>query len=128
MSILIKGRQKPKNCLMCQFHGFGGYKNELIVCSLTGRSEVQPSNVPNCPIVEVPTPHGRLIDADVLYENTAEWEAQAFHMVIKTMNDEDKSEWRRWSWISAERSAFKYDVADAPTIIEAEEGANNENL
>ena len=66
MSILIKGMKMPRNCLMCQFHGFGGYKNEFIVCSLTGRSEGQLSNVPDCPLVEVPTPHGRLFDANAL--------------------------------------------------------------
>lgn len=58
----------------------------------------------------------RLIDADALYEQTAGWEATALHMVEKTMNDEDKTEWRRWSAILNERTAFKYDVADAPTI------------
>ena len=53
MSVLVKGMKMPRNCLMCQFHGFGGYKNELIVCSLTGRSEGQLSNVLGCPLVEV---------------------------------------------------------------------------
>ena len=59
---------------------------------------------------------GRLIDGNVLYEKTAEWEAQALHMVEKTMNDEDATEWKRWSTILTERSAFKFDVADAPTV------------
>ena len=68
MSVLVKGMEMPKRCLTCQFHGFGGYKNELIVCSLTGWSEGQLSNVRGCPLIEVPTPHGRLIDADELYE------------------------------------------------------------
>ena len=58
----------------------------------------------------------RLIDADVLYEKTAEWEAQALHMADVTMHDEDKTEWRRWSAVLTERSAFKHDIADAPTI------------
>ena len=58
----------------------------------------------------------RLIDADALYEKTAEWEAQALHMVEVTMHYEDKTEWRRWSAVLTERSAFKYDIADAPTI------------
>lgn len=61
----------------------------------------------------------RLIDADALYEKAAEWEAQALHMVAVTMNDEDKTEWRRWNVILTERSAFKFDIADAP-IIEPE--------
>lgn len=58
----------------------------------------------------------RLVDADALYEKTAEWEAQALHMVEMTMRDEDNAEWRRWSAVLTERSAFKHDVADAPTI------------
>lgn len=58
----------------------------------------------------------RLIDADALYEKVAEWEAQALHMVEMTMHDEDNAEWKRWSTILTERSAFKFDVADAPTI------------
>lgn len=58
----------------------------------------------------------RLIDADALYEKAAEREAQALHMCEKTMNDEDLTEWRRWLAILKERSAFKFDIADAPTI------------
>lgn len=55
-----------------------------------------------------------LIDRQALYEKMAELEAQALHMVEKTMNDENKTEWRKWSTILTERSAFKFDVADAP--------------
>ena len=102
MSVLIKGRQKPESCLMCQFHGFGGYKNELIVCSLTGRSEGQLSNVLDCPLVEVPTPHGRLIDGEKAKEELRRAEALTrafgYHNVIET-------------------------ISEVPTIIEAEEGA-----
>ena len=57
----------------------------------------------------------RYIDADALYEKTAEWEAQALHMCEVTMQDEDKTEWKRWSTILTERSAFKFDIADFPT-------------
>ena len=57
----------------------------------------------------------RYIEADALYERTAEWEAQALAQVERTMNDEDKTEWKKWSVILTERSAFKFDVADAPT-------------
>ena len=58
----------------------------------------------------------RLIDGDALYNQTAEWENRALNAVMKTMNDEDKTEWEKWSTILAERSAFKFDVADAPTV------------
>lgn len=64
----------------------------------------------------------RLINANALYEKTAEWEAQALHMVEVTMNDEDKTEWRMWSAVLKERSAFKFDIADAPTIEERKKG------
>lgn len=55
------------------------------------------------------------INREALYKQTAEWEAQAFHMVEATMNDKDLTEWKRWSTILNERSAFKFDVADFPT-------------
>ena len=100
MSILIKGMKMPENCLMCQFHGFGGYKNESIVCSLTGRSEGQLLNVPNCPLVEIP-PHGRLVDADAL---KATFCAECNHT------------------ITCEDCDIDYHIGRlAPTIIEAEE-------
>ena len=57
-----------------------------------------------------------LIDKRVLYKQTAEWEAQALAMVEKTMHNEDPTEWRRWSAVLTERTAFKHDVADAPTV------------
>ena len=51
-----------------------------------------------------------------LYEKTAEWEAQALHMVELHLHDDDKEEWRKWYTVLNERSAFKYDVADAPAV------------
>ena len=58
----------------------------------------------------------RYIDADALYEKTAEWEAQALHMVEIHSHDEDNAEWKRWSTILTERSAFKFDIADFPSV------------
>lgn len=58
----------------------------------------------------------RLIDADALYEKTAEWEAKALAMLERTINDEDTDDWKKWTLILQERSAFKHDIADAPTI------------
>ena len=99
MSVLIKGMNMPENCLWCQFHGFAGYKNESIVCSLTGQSEEQLSNVPNCPIVEVPTPHGDLIDRWKLTETA--------------MIDPDEGK-----YVAVYRAD---EVDEAPVVIEAEE-------
>lgn len=58
----------------------------------------------------------RLIDADALYEKTAEWEAQALAQVERYNPTDSREEWLRWSFVLKERSAFKFDVADAPTI------------
>lgn len=119
MSILIRGMEAPKSCEECNFSA-GGYclaksLDFLNWCVVNDRP--RPSW---CPLIELP-PHGDLIDRNKLYEKTAEWEAQALHMVAVTMHDEDTTEWRKWSTVLKERGAFKFDVADAPTIIEAEE-------
>lgn len=59
----------------------------------------------------------RLIDADALYERACELEAQALEYVGKIIHDDEKiEEWRKWSSILNERTAFKYDIYDAPTI------------
>lgn len=66
----------------------------------------------------------RLIDADVLYDKAVKWEAQAIvalmevgsDMPFEAMKDVDKIEWLRLTAIFNERTAFKFDVADAPTI------------
>lgn len=67
----------------------------------------------------------RLIDADALYERACSLEAQALDYVGKLIErDGDKVsvEWRIWSAILAERTAFKHDVFDAPTIKERKTG------
>lgn len=61
----------------------------------------------------------RLIDADALYERACNLEVQALDYVGKLIErDGDKVsvEWKIWSAILTERTAFKHDVFDAPTI------------
>jgi hypothetical protein len=61
MSILIKGMEMPKNCLVCQCTD-----SEYGECVLDPEKRV-PTDYKQiaewCPLVPVP-PHGRLIDAD----------------------------------------------------------------
>ena len=59
MSVLIKGMEKPKNCFGCDFNincycknNYGEIDRDLWFCDKT------------CQIVEVPVPHGDLIDID----------------------------------------------------------------
>lgn len=61
----------------------------------------------------------RLIDADALYERATTLEAQALNYVGKLIErdgDEPSVEWKIWSAILAERTAFKHDLMDAPTV------------
>lgn len=59
MSILIKGIDMPKTCEECEVWSLCHYPK---VPKGIGRRE------PDCPLVEIPTPHGRLIDADLFKE------------------------------------------------------------
>ena len=61
----------------------------------------------------------RLIDADALYKRACDLEAQALDYVEKLIErdgDEFSTEWKIWSAILTERTAFKHDVFDAPSI------------
>ena len=90
MSVLIKGMEKPKSCESCPFEDFGG-------CMFRVQKE-------DCPLVEIPTPHGRLIDADAVL-------LQYNGSILTAQCD----------YAEGLRDAAE-DVKTAPTIIEAEEG------
>lgn len=63
-------------------------------------------------------PHGRLGDLDVLYEKFARLENEAMS-ALKTTNA-GSPDWIKWSAILTERTGYKFDIADAPTIIPAD--------
>lgn len=68
MSILIKGMKLPKSCYFCRI-GNQAVIGLGITCRIAGRTYANDSNRPSsrpswCPLIEVLTPHGRLIDAD----------------------------------------------------------------
>ncbi len=52
MSVILKGMEMPERCGSC-FLRVGGCKQRIYM-------EQRPKD---CPLVEIPTPHGRLIDA-----------------------------------------------------------------
>ena len=114
MSILIKGMKMPKDCPMCPCAHWN--KNDVMTgCEIVLRyipdSETdywQSDKRPGwCPLVEVPTPHGPLIDADEIIE------VQMF--------DEMYEEWTLKTMSVAEYLASAADMP--PTVIEAEEEA-----
>lgn len=105
MSVIIRGLSKPENCFSCPFFdvyspsrssGDEEYQCDLFVSldywQAAGKADKA------CPLVEIPTPHGRLIDADAL---------------VKSMRD--------FSYMWGERMNDEW-VGEAPTIIESEDG------
>lgn len=72
MSILIKGVEMPENCIYLdekantKFCFFCNH-DDTPFCAYRGAGLGIEDERPDwCPLVEVPTPHGRLIDADAL--------------------------------------------------------------
>lgn len=112
MSILIKGMEKPKDCYSCPF-AHDGWPDEWEMHCLFLDRQVgyfgKKLKVPkDCPLVEVPTPHGRLVDADAVL-------SQYNGNILTAQND----------YAEGLRDAAE-DIKTAPTIIEAEEGDKNE--
>lgn len=100
MSIIIKGMDMPKSCNECMSECI----NIPLECYPDG------DTVPDCPLVEIPTPHGRLIDGDIIDEQIG----------IPKKCDEDCKYWG----IYCEKGSELYicDILhNAPTILEAEE-------
>ena len=66
MSVIVKGMKMPNSCFSCE--GCDGNKQYGYYCGLMQDAKdlegINPSTQkPNwCPLIEIPTPHGRLID------------------------------------------------------------------
>ena len=69
MGIYVKGMGMPKNCAECPVALSGKYCRISQTYTTYIKLPIRPGH---CPLVEVPEPHGRLIDADELAE-TAEF-------------------------------------------------------
>ena len=91
MSIIIKGMDMPKSCWECGMFG----------CSLNERLKHVETRNPECPLIEIPSPHGRLIDADDFIDVCE---------MLADKND-DRRPWEQAEWIAK----------DMITILEAEE-------
>ena len=101
MSILIKSMEMPNRCFECIFlatvPNFFCLAGKRDLCAEHGINISRPDW---CPLVEVPTPHGRLGDLDKL---------------MTEFMDSDLDHLQRDDW----REVVQI-VADAPTVIEAE--------
>ena len=121
MSVLVKGMKMPKRCWDCNFCKYlkeewvnftdaNGlfYCKDYFCCDLIKNSQFLDSEAlhgkhSDCPIVEVPTPHGDLISREWLIDI-------ALHLLNTAKND-DIANGVKWLW--------QY-IIDAPAIIPAE--------
>lgn len=72
MGVYIKDMNMPENCSECRFGILSGDRDWCAV-SLKYRNHETAGHVPDdCPLVEVKTPHGDLIDRNEL-EPDSEW-------------------------------------------------------
>ena len=90
MGLYVKGESKPDVCESCWFHvrwnGFEdlqcGLNDGKIIAMNTHEYKGQTAIPDWCPLVEVPEPHGRLIDADALADDL-DYDDKMFHDEIK---------------------------------------------
>ena len=109
MSIVVKGMEIPKNCTLCDSIGLNVAIGCPVMTGINGRAT-------DCPLVELPEKHGRLIDADAL---------KADYDMGDDCND-CKTGWKECQY---NHTYTKMDFCgwldDAETVIEAE-GQENE--
>lgn len=74
MAIYIKGAELPKSCWSC----WRCTSINIVDCAISlgeeSSSDFRNTRHPDCPLVEVKEPHGRLIDESVAYDKIAEQE------------------------------------------------------
>ena len=80
MSVMIRGVEMPSGCNTCQLHVlcFDYYVCRAKKLERGDYLDVDDEAIAGrrhscCPLVEIPTPHGRLIDADELIGYLNEW-------------------------------------------------------
>jgi hypothetical protein len=118
MSIFIRGMEMPESCYYCPFmDGSWGYSPQHKArCIITGEEmpiddrDVQ-HNSTCCPLIEVSTPNGDLIDRDAL-KDVQQWDADLFK------GSSDYGEKCRYD----EAINAVANIVNAPTIIDAEDG------
>ena len=82
MSVMIKGMNFPKNCMECDLHFIArGLDNECIFSNGTVDDYTE-RRLYCCPLVEIPTPHGRLIDENELLRHKYGF-SQTARVIIK---------------------------------------------
>ena len=112
MSVLLRDMEMPKTCAYCRFiYADPNIEYEQpdgtkmvggCCCCFTGNVIWNTKRDDDCPLGDVPTPHGKLVDASVAYDKIAEAAGEGSGNYVD-MDVVDRG------------------LSETPTIIEAEE-------
>ena len=73
MSVIVKGVEIPKSCSKCGWFDMGGgdgYRCTLLRKSFDMWNKISVARDKNCPLIEIPTSHGDLVDLnDTVHPN-----------------------------------------------------------
>lgn len=109
MSVLLNIAM-PKTCEVCPCN------DDSWRCGATGEyfdyDDMYERRCADCPLVEVPAPHGRLIDADALINELASEHVGGLEAIKKYTNAD--------TWTAGLHTAWRT-IDDADTVIKAEE-------
>lgn len=117
MSVLVKGMKMPKTCIKCGWHEYyGGDYDWYHACQMTGSMPIECSVVElgradNCPLVELPEKHGKLIDGIELIDYCKDM------IRLSRENDEDMK------YIIISKICYTNvigQIVNMPTLLEAE--------
>ena len=71
MSVLVKGMEMPKDCNNCPCFEREWFDDDIVGFCKAVKVWIETyERLLNCPLIEISTPHGRLIDADKLARDT----------------------------------------------------------
>ena len=114
MSYIVP-KKMPLRCFECEYISpstMDGYSCKTAHKSLVSEHGINIRRPDWCPLIEIKTPHGRLIDADELINELASMHVGGLE-AIKKYTGED-------TWTSGLHTAWRT-IDDADTVIEAEE-------
>ena len=106
MSYIVH-QKMPLRCFECPFcHTIGYFECILMNKDLRREHGINISRPDWCPLINIPTPHGRLIDADKLM----------VEIIDSDLDHLQRDDWKEVIQI----------ISDIPTVIEAEESKTND--
>jgi hypothetical protein len=126
MSVLIRGMEIPTHCMDCPFM-VSRDNDDCILQSAEANENFEnwEQMKAGCPLIEVPEPHGRLIDADALVEDLKRQCEEVFKIDAVSPDDfwitrdqaYNERLWKTWC-----ESFFEYLKTRETIIPESEEG------